>query len=103
MMSVPEPFRIPGYDFAAPTESDAVASLTRVFGAERASGFWQRACVSARVRPGVVTFEEMGRVAEALAAENAACAAVGRSLQIRLRTHTRLAAKRAALRAGGTT
>ncbi|MBA3890348.1 MAG: hypothetical protein H0X64_07450 [Gemmatimonadaceae bacterium] len=97
----PEPFRIPGYDFAAPTEREATASLARVFGAERGAAVWSKACADAGVAEGRVTSDDIGRVADALAREGGACAAVGRSIHIRMRTHQRLAAKRAELQPRG--
>lgn len=92
--------RIPGYEFTSPTEADAVAALIRVFGAEQGREAWRRACRAARVPEGLVRAEDMPRLADTLIAEPGAVSAVGRSLQIRLRTHARLAERAARARAG---
>ena len=95
--------RIPGYEFTSPTEADAVAALIRVFGAEQGTEAWRRACRTARVPEGLVRAEDMPRLAEILIGQPGALSAVGRSLQIRLRTHARLAERAARTRAGAST
>jgi hypothetical protein len=86
--------RIAGYELSLPTEQDAVAALTRVFGADRAQTAWAAACRGALVTVGAVTSPvALERVADALAKLGAAEAAVGRSIAIRLRTYARLSAR----------
>lgn len=93
--------RIPGYAFALPTEQDAVAALVRVFGADRGADAWAVACRAALLRDGAVRPDELERAAGALATQGPAFAAIARSIVIRIRTHHRLNAKRAAIRAMG--
>ncbi len=83
---------IPGYGLNQPAEADALAALQRVFGAERGSERWTEACRAARVTPGRVRAAELQRVIDALSAQGGATAVVARSVEIRLRTYTRLAA-----------
>jgi hypothetical protein len=93
--------RIPAYDYAAPTEADAVAALHRVWGEERGSRAWLEACRHAGLRPGGVdTLPRLERVNASLATQGGATATVARSIEIRIRTYTRLAA-RAATTGGG--
>lgn len=88
---------IPGYGLARPSEADAVAALHRVWGAERGSRAWLDACRAAGLQPGRVdTVERLERVSAALAAAGGATATVARSIEIRIRTYTRLAARAAA-------
>jgi hypothetical protein len=95
MLSTPSaPAAIPGYNLHPPSEADAGAALRRVFGAERASERWELACRDAGLARGrVSTPEQLGRVVEALARQGGATAVVARSLEIRLRTYARLAAR----------
>ena len=97
MSPVPsDPMRIPVYNFSVPTEADAVAALQRVWGRERGDRSWAEACRVAGVRPGRVSdVAALERATKALAAEGGATATVARSIEIRLRTHARLAAKAA--------
>ena len=92
---------IPGYSLRPPSEPDAVAALVRVFGPGRGAERWTAACRTAGLAPGRVgdgaPFE---RAVEALTAQGGATAMIGRSMQIRLRTYTRLASNAAAA-AGG--
>lgn len=101
MLSPPSgPAVLPGYDLREPVEADAVASLRRVFGPERGDERWSRACGEAGLAVGGVrTQAQLIRVVQALAAQGAAAAAVARSVEIRLRTYGRLAARAAG--AGG--
>ena len=93
----PGPVRIPGYDLREPSEDDAREALRRVFGAERGAERWAGACREAGVPVGRVRNTDMLRkVAESLAAQGGASASVARSIEIRIRTYARLAA-----RAGG--
>jgi hypothetical protein len=86
--------RLAGFELAAPTEADAIASLERVFGRERGRSIWSDACRSAGVQEGQVLYgRAMERVAEALAVLGGAAAAVARSLTIRMRNHAQLAAR----------
>lgn len=89
--------RLPLYDLALPTEADAVAALRRVWGAERGSQAWLQACRDAGLQPGRVdTIARLESVNAALAARGGAIATVARSIEIRIRTYTRLAARAAA-------
>lgn len=86
--------RIAGYNLSLPTEQDALASLHRVFGAERAQAVWATACRGALLAVGTVSSPVgLERVAEALMKLGAAESAVARSITIRIRTYTRLAAR----------
>lgn len=90
----PGPPRLPGYDLHEPTEDDARMSLARVFGAERGAELWAQACREAGLFPGHVrTTILLDRTVKALAAQGGAAATVARSVEIRLRTYARLAAK----------
>lgn len=90
---------LPGYALREPNEDDARAALERVFGAERGAAHWSAACLAAGLAPGAVASREaLETVCRALAGRGGACVAVARSVEIRLRTHARLAAN---LRAGG--
>jgi hypothetical protein len=101
MLSPTRPPPLPGYDLHEPSEADAVTSLERVFGAERGSARWAEACAAAGARAGRVHgVPALGRVVQALAAQGGATAAIARSMEIRMRTHARLAA-RAGAPAGG--
>jgi hypothetical protein len=92
---------IAGYTLKPPSEEDARAALERVFGPERGAERWSDACRAAGLKPGSVgpgaPFE---RAVEALAAQGGAAAMTARSMEIRLRTYTRLASNAAAA-AGG--
>ncbi|HEX2079438.1 MAG TPA: hypothetical protein VHG08_17055 [Longimicrobium sp.] len=101
MLSPPSsPARLPGYDLREPVEADALASLRRVFGPERGEERWSRACHDAGLAVGgVSTQAQLVRAVQALAAQGGPAAAVARSVEIRQRTHARLAARAAT--AGG--
>lgn len=103
MLSPPPAPGIPGYDgFRAPTEADARAALQRVFGAERAAERWTQACRDAGLAVGRVDgAPSLARAVQALAAQGGPSTAIARSIEIRMRTHTRLAAKSLALSDGG--
>jgi hypothetical protein len=91
------PARIPGYDLAPLMEEDARAMLQRVFGGERAAALWADARHVAGLGDARVEgAAQLLRVAQALATHGGAPAAVGRSMEIRLRTHAALSARRAA-------
>ena len=95
--------RIPAYDYGAPTEAEVVASLARVFGAERGGAAWASACRRAGSSAGsVATTQQLERCARALAEEGGAYATVARSVDIRMRTYHRLAAMAAASTSTGT-
>ena len=91
----PRPHTIPGYNLVEPSEQDVQAALTRVFaaaGAER----WAEACTAAGLRAGFV--RQGARLDAALAAlkqQGGAAASVARSIEIRIQTFTRLAARSA--------
>ena len=90
----PNPGRISAYNCSAPTEADALAALGRVFGAQRGSEIWARACRASGLAPGAVGNPAlMERCAQTLANEGGAAATVARSVTIRLRTYNRLAAR----------
>lgn len=94
--AVPVSTRIPGYDLTQPTEASTLAALERVFGSERGQGLWADVCRSARLQPGrVSTPDALERAVLALADQGGAAATVARSITIRMRTHTQLAARRA--------
>lgn len=85
---------VPGYELAAPTDSDVRAMLERVFGAPRAEALWLEACRGAQLDPARVdTLPRLQRVSAALASAGGAASTVARSLDIRIRTYTRLAAR----------
>ena len=89
--------RLPGYDVSLPTEADALAALHRVWGAERGSQAWLQACRGAGLQPGRVnTLARLESVNAALASRGGANATVARSIEIRIRTYTRLATRAAA-------
>lgn len=103
MLSPPSVPGIPGYnDYRAPTEADARAALQRVFGPERGAERWSDACRTAGLGEGRVDGAELlTRAVRALAAQGGPSTAVARSIEIRMRTHTRLAAKSPAVQDGG--
>jgi hypothetical protein len=103
MLSPPPAPGIPGYnDFRAPTEADARAALHRVFGAERGTERWTQACRDVGLAVGRVDgAEPLTRAVRALAAQGGPSTAVARSIEIRMRTHTRLASRSLALSDGG--
>jgi hypothetical protein len=94
-MTVSLPDRpIPGYDLAPPTGADARAMLHRVFGADRGDAVWADACRGAQVDAGRVdSTATLQRVSTALAAQGGAASTIARSIDIRLRTYARLAAR----------
>lgn len=96
-MTLPPPDRpphLPGYDLAPPSERDARAMLERVFGAGRGESLWADACRDARVQAGRVdTLPTLQRVSRSLAGAGGAAATVARSIDIRIRTYTRLATR----------
>lgn len=95
------PARLPGYDLREPQEEDARASLQRVFGPARGEERWSQACRDAGLTAGGVrTRVQLVQAVQALAAQGGPSAAVARSVEIRMRTWTRLAAN-AAAPAGG--
>jgi hypothetical protein len=85
--------RVPGYDLSAPTDIDARAMLQRVFGEPRATQLWDDACRLAGIRPPCHGPADLARAATALAAAGGAAVTIARSIEIRLRTHARLAAR----------
>ena len=95
MLSPPSAPGIPGYNnYRAPTEDDARAALQRVFGAERGARHWSDACRDAGVAPGRVEgAEPLARAVHALSLQGGPCVAVARSIEIRMRTYTRLASR----------
>ncbi len=99
--SQPAATRVPGYGLAAPRESDAVAALERVFGAQRGRALWTEACALAGLRTGeTVTTALLERAIESLASQGGAAATVARSISIRLRTFHQLSARLAGSNAG---
>ncbi len=94
--------RLPGYDLSQPTEADARAALQRVFGAERGGDSWAQACRDAGMVVGRVdTAEKLQRANGSLAAQGGPAAVIARSIEIRMRTYARLAARAATTPAGG--
>lgn len=91
------PARISAYDYAAPTESDALSALQRVFGPVRGTDTWSAACRAAGLAPGGISSgASFERAVQSLAQQPGAAATVARALEIRLRTYQRLAARAAA-------
>ena len=89
--------KLAGYNLAAPTESDAVAALERVFGAARGRTAWSDACGMAGVTQGTAhSGPLLARVIQALAAQGGAAATIARSIEIRARTYTQIAARQSA-------
>lgn len=92
---LPRPPVVPGYDLAEPTERDVQAALTRVFaaaGTER----WAEACKAAGLRAGFVRQgAPLAGALSALKQQGGAAATVARSIEIRIQTFTRLAARSA--------
>lgn len=88
------PPRLPAYVLSCPTEADAVASLARVFGPDRAAAEWAAACGACALEPGeAIPVEPLRRVAAALGRQGGALPALGRAIEIRLQTYGRLAAR----------
>jgi hypothetical protein len=88
---------IPGYNLSPPGESDALAAVQRVYGEEKGTEHWKAACLAAKVLPGFVRSREtLERVLVALGGQGGPQGVIARSMEIRLRTYDRLAA-----RAGG--
>jgi hypothetical protein len=101
MLSPPTAPRIPVYNFTVPTEADAVAALQRVWGPERGESCWFNACRSAGLPVGrIANVNDLERATAELARQGGATATVARSIEIRLRTYARLAAKTAASSTG---
>jgi hypothetical protein len=100
-MTAPSPLRrdpVPGYDLTPPSDADARAMLLRVFGDDRSKGVWADACRAARIDAGRVdSTDKLRRVAAALAQQGGAAATIARSIEIRLRTYARLAARTGAI------
>ena len=95
------PAKLPGYDLAAPVESEAVAALERVFGSARGRAIWADACGLAGVPVGRAGGGPLlERALESLGSQGGAAATVARSIGIRMRTYTQLAARRASANAG---
>jgi hypothetical protein len=93
------PAAIPGYNLTPPGESDALAAVQRVYGEEKGGELWKSACHAARVPPGWVRSRDtLERVLGALGEQGGPQGVIARSMEIRLRTYDRLAA-----RAGGGT
>ena len=101
MLAPDRPPPLPGYKLQQPTESDAVAALHRVFGAERSAERWGTACRAAGLVPGrVFGAPQLEKVVSALSSQGGATATVARSIEIRMRTYARLASQ-STLMAGG--
>ena len=91
------PPAVPGYELSPPTGADARAMVLRVYGAERGEALWGVTCRHAGLSPdGVHDALGLQRVIIALAAQGKAASTIARSLDIRLRTYARLAARRGA-------
>lgn len=68
--------------------------LHRVFGAPRAGAVWADACRGAMIdAERVDTVAKLQRVSSSLASQGGAASTVARSIEIRLRTYARLAAR----------
>lgn len=98
---MPDPSRVPGYDYAAPTEATVLASLQRVFGVDRGRESWAAACSSAGLAAGSVQNPDaLQRATATLSAQGGAAATVARSITIRAQTHARLLARSRATSTG---
>jgi hypothetical protein len=82
---------IPGYGLGPPTQGDALASLARAVGPDRAAGVWLRACADAGAPRTNLDVDEMMRVAERLAEQEGVVGVIGKSLVVRVRTYRLLA------------
>ena len=92
---------IPGYNLVPPTEADALAALQRVWDQARGARAWADGCRDAGVVEGKVdSIPALERVVAALARQGGATATVARSIEIRMRTYARLAARANASNAG---
>ena len=90
------PAPIPGYNLTPPAEADAVAALQRVYGEAKGADHWAAACRAAKILPGWVRSRDaLNGVLLALAEQGGPQAVVARSMEIRLRTYDRLAARAA--------
>lgn len=86
--------KLAGYNLSAPTEADAIAALERVFGGVRGRTTWEDACGMAGVTPGTAyPGPPLERVIQALASQGGAAATIARSIEIRARTYTQIAAR----------
>ena len=93
--------KLAGYNLAEPTEFDAIAALERVFGAARGRTAWSDACGMAGVAPGTAhPGPSLARVIQALAGQGGAAATIARSIEIRARTYTQIAARQTAASPG---
>ena len=103
MLSTPQSTAaIPGYNLTPPAEADAVAALQRVYGAEKGAEHWKTACHAAKILPGWVRDRvTLARVLQALATQGGPQSVVARSMEIRMRTYDRLAARSGGAQAGG--
>lgn len=102
--SSPSSAKVPGYGLAPPTEADVLAALERVFGGERGRSIWSDACLRAGLTEGQIQFgPPMESAAQSLASAGGAAAAVARSIAIRMRTYTQLAARSASAATGART
>lgn len=84
-MSVP--VTAPGYGLAAPTEQDALTSLARLLGPDKASETWGAARTAAGHRSGALTPEAYASVLNELKAQGGMAGIVGNSMSVRLRTY----------------
>ena len=90
----PDITKVPGYSLAAPTETDALAALERVFGRKRGRALWSDACGLAGLDVGQAsTGAALERALQSLAAQGGAAATVSRSVVIRMRTYSQLVAR----------
>ena len=79
-----------------------MAALQRVYGEEKGAEHWAAACRASRILPGWVRGRDsLDRVLQALAAQGGPQSVVARSMEIRLRTYDRLAARGAGATPGG--
>jgi hypothetical protein len=86
---------VPGYGLAPPTQGDALASLARAVGPDRAADLWLRACAEAGVPRSNLDVDDMMRVAERLAEQEGVVGVIGTSLAVRARTYRLLASTQA--------
>ena len=88
---------VSGYNLAPPSMEDALTSLGRIGGPEKAREMWTAACSTAGVSatPGIGV-EEMKRVCEHLKSQGGIVGVVGGSLLIRIQSYLLLSKKEGA-------
>lgn len=78
---------VPGYGLAAPTEQDALDSLARLLGPDRAPETWAAARAAAGHRFGPLSMDAYAAVLNQLKTQGGMAGIVGNSMSVRLRTY----------------